>query len=130
MPLELFFHTDYRPLVRDGNHVVLDEQTQIPPHLMPPPFLVDVDGNPHPPVFQRLVPGREHCKAEQLIPNIVIGNEGKNLAKKTVSDVYNMIMLKMDCVLQEIKKLLKVCLNIWSEWHLPCYKEKMKKTKM
>lgn len=24
---------------------------------MPPPFLVDVDGNPHPLYFQRLVPG-------------------------------------------------------------------------
>ena len=32
-------------------------QTQTDPHLMPPPFLVDVDGNPHPLHFQRLVPG-------------------------------------------------------------------------
>ena len=28
------------------------------PHLMPPPFLVDVDGNPHPPFYQLLIPGR------------------------------------------------------------------------
>ena len=28
------------------------------PHLMPPPFLVDVDGNPHPPTSQLLIPGR------------------------------------------------------------------------
>lgn len=62
--------------MRDANHIVLDEQTQIAPHLMPPPFLVDVDGNPYPPIFQRLVPGRENCESEQLIPNIVVGNEG------------------------------------------------------
>ncbi|CAH0552741.1 unnamed protein product [Brassicogethes aeneus] len=76
LPKELFFHTDYRPLVRDANHYVLDEQTQVPPHLMPPPFLVDIDGNPYPPMLQRLVPGRENCRTEQLVPNIVIGNEG------------------------------------------------------
>ncbi|KAK5650661.1 hypothetical protein RI129_001690 [Pyrocoelia pectoralis] len=76
LPVELFFHTDYRPLVRDNNHIVLDEQTQIAPHLMPPPFLVDVDGNPYPPMIQQLVPGREFCKIEQLVPNIVIGSEG------------------------------------------------------
>lgn len=76
LPQELFFHTDYRPLVRDSNHYVLDEQTQIPPHLMPPPFLVDIDGNPYPPMLQRLVPGRESCNVNQLVPNIVIGNEG------------------------------------------------------
>nr|XP_023019451.1 bromodomain and WD repeat-containing protein 3-like [Leptinotarsa decemlineata] len=76
LPKELFFHTDYRPLVRDSNHYVLDEQTQVPPHLMPPPFLVDIDGNPYPPMLQRLVPGRELCNVEQLVPNIVIGNEG------------------------------------------------------
>ncbi|XP_060526262.1 bromodomain and WD repeat-containing protein 3 [Cylas formicarius] len=76
LPKELFFHTDYRPLVRDQNYWVLDEQTQVPPHLMPPPFLVDIDGNPYPPMLQRLVPGRENCKVDQLVPNIVIGTEG------------------------------------------------------
>lgn len=49
LPDQVFFHTDYRPLIRDANGFVLDEQTQQAPHLMPPPFLVDVDGNPHPP---------------------------------------------------------------------------------
>lgn len=49
LPDQVFFHTDYRPLIRDNNGFVLDEQTQQAPHLMPPPFLVDVDGNPHPP---------------------------------------------------------------------------------
>lgn len=76
MPKELFFHTDYRPLIRDVNHYVLDEQTQLVPHLMPPPFLVDVDGNPYPPQMQRLVPGRENCPTDQLIPNIGVGAEG------------------------------------------------------
>eukprot|EP00794_Sanderia_malayensis_P000318 gene318-948_t len=58
VPYEQFFHTDYRPLIRDANNYVLDEQTQTAPHLMPPPFLVDVDGNPHPPMYQLLIPGR------------------------------------------------------------------------
>ena len=42
-PDEQFFHTDYRPLIRDRNHFVVDEQAQIPPHLLPPPYLVSVD---------------------------------------------------------------------------------------
>uniref|UniRef100_A0A4W6D1F9 Bromodomain and WD repeat domain containing 1 n=1 Tax=Lates calcarifer TaxID=8187 RepID=A0A4W6D1F9_LATCA len=67
---QVFFHTDYRPLIRDANGFVLDEQTQQAPHLMPPPFLVDVDGNPHPPRYQRLVPGRENIAAEHLVPQL------------------------------------------------------------
>lgn len=74
IPRDVFFHTDYRPLVRDINHYVIDEQTQCPPHLMPPPFLVDIDGNPHPPQYQRLVPGRENCNEQQLVPQIAIQN--------------------------------------------------------
>ncbi|XP_041851366.1 bromodomain and WD repeat-containing protein 3 [Melanotaenia boesemani] len=70
LPDQVFFHTDYRPLIRDGNGFVLDEQTQQAPHLMPPPFLVDVDGNPHPPRYQRLVPGRENIAAEHLVPQL------------------------------------------------------------
>ncbi|KAM4663406.1 bromodomain and WD repeat-containing protein 3 [Discoglossus pictus] len=70
IPEQMFFHTDFRPLIRDANNYVLDEQTQQAPHLMPPPFLVDVDGNPHPTRLQRLVPGRENCKDEQLIPQL------------------------------------------------------------
>jgi len=77
LPSELFFHTDYRPLIRDSNHHVLDEQTQTAPHLMPPPFLVDIDGNPYPPYLQRLVPGRENCQGEQLVPNIAVGAGGQ-----------------------------------------------------
>ncbi|XP_025097468.1 PH-interacting protein-like isoform X2 [Pomacea canaliculata] len=76
VPQEVFFHTDYRPLIRDTNNFVLDEQTQQPPHLMPPPFLVNIDGNPYPPLLQRLVPGRENLKDEQLIPEIAINEAG------------------------------------------------------
>ena len=75
-PTEQFFHTDYRPLMRDSNNYVLDEQTQKAPHLMPPPFLVDMDGNPHPPEVQRLVPGREHLKRDQLIPQMGVTPSG------------------------------------------------------
>ncbi|CAL1586002.1 unnamed protein product [Knipowitschia caucasica] len=75
---QMFFHTDYRPLIRDANNYVLDEQTQQAPHLMPPPFLVDVDGNPHPPRYQRLVPGREGCRQEQLIPQMGVTSSGLN----------------------------------------------------
>lgn len=74
---QMFFHTDFRPLIRDSNNFVLDEQTQQAPHLMPPPFLVDVDGNPHPPRCQRLVPGRENCKEEQLVPQLGYMANGK-----------------------------------------------------
>ncbi|KAF7664608.1 hypothetical protein LDENG_00171740 [Lucifuga dentata] len=75
---QMFYHTDYRPLIRDTNNYVLDEQTQQAPHLMPPPFLVDVDGNPHPPRYQRLVPGREGCREEQLIPQMGVTSSGLN----------------------------------------------------
>ncbi|QQP48736.1 Uncharacterized protein FKW44_009145, partial [Caligus rogercresseyi] len=69
LPKELFFHTDYRPLLRDSFHNVLDEQMQVPPHLLPSPFLVDSEGFPYPPHVQRLVRGREHLSnSEALIP--------------------------------------------------------------
>lgn len=56
---------------------MLDEQTQTAPHLLPPPFLVDIDGNPYPPHVQRLVPGREHCNDSQLIPYVAVSAEGE-----------------------------------------------------
>ncbi len=74
IPEQMFFHTDYRPLARDAAHYVIDEQTQIAPHLMPPAFLVDIDGNPYEPEVQRLVPGRENCAHHQLVP-LVSNNE-------------------------------------------------------
>ena len=38
--------------MQDRNHFVVDEQSQLPPHLLPPPYLVDVDGHPHPSKYQ------------------------------------------------------------------------------
>lgn len=43
---------------------------------MPPPFLVDSEGNPYPPTLQRLVPGREHLKDDQLVPTVVVNANG------------------------------------------------------
>lgn len=85
----MFFHTDYRPLIRDSNNYVLDEQTQQAPHLMPPPFLVDVDGNPHPPHYQRLVPGRESCKEDQLIPQLGYMANSKTLSSLVTRTIQN-----------------------------------------
>ncbi|KAF3841185.1 hypothetical protein F7725_007047 [Dissostichus mawsoni] len=87
IPDQMFFHTDYRPLIRDANNYVLDEQTQQAPHLMPSPFLVDIDGNPHPPHYQRLVPGREQCQEDQLVPQLgYMANKG-NEAEGEASSV-------------------------------------------
>lgn len=78
--------------MRDANHYVLDEQTQMAPHLMPPPFLVDIDGNPYPPIQQRLVPGRENCPVDQLVPNITVSAGGKIL---TVKFLLKKILIKL-----------------------------------
>ena len=68
-PTELFFHSDYRPLLRDSFHHVVDEQTQLPPHLLPPPFLVDSEGDPYPTHIQRFVRGREKLsERDGLVP--------------------------------------------------------------
>lgn len=67
--MEQFFHTDYRPLMRDRNQYVVDEQTQLPPHLLPPPYLVDIDGHAHPACYQeallRLVRPAEQVRQER-----------------------------------------------------------------
>jgi hypothetical protein len=76
VPNEQFFHTDYRPLMRDANDFVVDEQTQQPPHLMQPPFLVNADGNPYDLEFQRLVPGRENLTDAQLNPHVITNERG------------------------------------------------------
>lgn len=65
-PYEQFFHTDYREIVRDSQNYVLDSQLQTAPHLMPPPYLVDIDGNPYPSQFQMLIPGRNQRNLPQL----------------------------------------------------------------
>ena len=62
----MFFHTDYRPLVYDDDQV-LDEETLLAPHLMPPPFLVDDEGRSYPPALQRWVPGRQNMKDDELM---------------------------------------------------------------
>ena len=76
VPNEQFFHTDYRPLMRDTNDFVVDEQTQQPPHLMQPPFLVNADGNPYDVEYQRLVPGRENLTDAQLNPHVITNERG------------------------------------------------------
>ena len=80
----MLFHTDYRPLIRDANHQVLDEETNLAPHLMPPPFLVDDEGNPYPPALQKLVPGREKMKKNQLVPTVIVNGNGE---KEIVTNV-------------------------------------------
>lgn len=69
----------------------MDEQTQTVPHLMPPPFLVDVDGNPYSAAVQRFVPGRENCTGEQLVPNITVGPEGMEIVEGPMSNLDRMI---------------------------------------
>lgn len=54
IPDQLFFNTDYRPLIRDMRNFVFDEDTQLAPHLMANE-LVDMNGNPYPRSLQRLV---------------------------------------------------------------------------
>ncbi|XP_030054921.1 PH-interacting protein [Microcaecilia unicolor] len=98
---QMFFHSDYRPLIRDANNFVLDEQTQQAPHLMPPPFLVDVDGNPHPPRYQRLVPGRENCRDEQLIPQMGVTSSGLN---QVLSQQANSEVSPLDSLIQRLQR--------------------------
>lgn len=64
VPEQMFFHTDYRALIRDMRHFVMDEQTHIAPHLMPRPTLVDMNGDPYQEDAQRFVP---HYKDGQPI---------------------------------------------------------------
>uniref|UniRef100_A0A8C3U320 PH-interacting protein n=1 Tax=Catharus ustulatus TaxID=91951 RepID=A0A8C3U320_CATUS len=98
---QMFFHSDYRPLIRDANNFVLDEQTQQAPHLMPPPFLVDVDGNPHPARYQRLVPGRENCREEQLIPQMGVTSSGLN---QVLSQQVNQEISPLDSMIQRLQQ--------------------------
>ena len=58
--IEQFFHNDLRPIIRDGNDNILDEQQQIPPHLLPPPYLIDDHGHAYSYDIQKYVPGREN----------------------------------------------------------------------
>lgn len=67
IPDEMFFSTDYKPLIRDVHHFVMDENTHVAPHLMPRPLLVDMAGLPYPNSFQRLVPDHQ-CGQQNVIP--------------------------------------------------------------
>lgn len=44
-------------MIADANGYVLDSQSQLAAHLMPPPQFVNGDGHPYPAGVQRLVPG-------------------------------------------------------------------------
>ena len=72
--------------MRDLNDYVVDEQTQMPPHLMPPAFLVNADGHPFPIEYQRLVPGREHLSDLQLNPHVVVNERGQ---QEIIGDMNN-----------------------------------------
>ena len=76
VPYEVYFHTDYRALIYDAHGFVLDAETNIAPHLLPPPFLVNEYGSPYPPALQRLVPGREHMADDKLMPPVRVVDEG------------------------------------------------------
>lgn len=64
-------------MLRAADHSVLDEQTNMEPHLMPPPFLVDSDGSPYPPEIQKLVPGKENEGLLQLVADVIINELGQ-----------------------------------------------------
>lgn len=68
LPEQMFFHTDYRALIRDMRNFVMDEQTHIAPHLMPRPLLVDMNGYPYPDNYQRLVPDYRNGERTVIAP--------------------------------------------------------------
>ena len=47
LPYELFFETDYHPLVTDGDGYVIDEHTGLAPHLTNPGLYTNRDNEPH-----------------------------------------------------------------------------------
>ncbi|VDN05546.1 unnamed protein product [Thelazia callipaeda] len=68
-PKEQFFHTDYMPLILDENNYFVDEETEIAPHLMGPPRLVDADGIDYDDDIQTMVPGRDLIiRDDSIIP--------------------------------------------------------------
>jgi len=86
-PEEMFFHSDYRPLLRDAAHHVVDEQSQCAPHLLPPPILVDIEGNPYPADIQRLVPGRENLSDQEcLVPNMPVTDHQPAVVNQRTTD--------------------------------------------
>lgn len=67
IPEQMFFSTDYAPLIVDIQHFVMDEATHMPPHLMPKPLLVDMNGNPYPRSMQSLVTDYQ-CGQRAVVP--------------------------------------------------------------
>lgn len=65
LPEQMFFHTDYRGLIRDLRHFVMDDQTHLAPHLMPRPNLVDMNGDTYPAAMQRFVP--DYKNGERIV---------------------------------------------------------------
>ncbi|KAF0992557.1 hypothetical protein HZS_1340, partial [Henneguya salminicola] len=57
VPDQQFFHTDYRPIYSEEN-ITYDEQTGMLPHMMIPPYLVNMDGDPHVSKYQLIHLGR------------------------------------------------------------------------
>lgn len=67
VPDQMFFSTDYGQLITDIQHFVMDEATHMPPHLMPKPQLVDMNGCPYPRALQSLVTDYQ-CGQRPVIP--------------------------------------------------------------
>lgn len=97
IPKELFFNTDYLPLIHDKNGYAIDQQTQQLPHLMQPPFIVDADGNPYDAELQQ-----QNRLLKDLIrpldPILLKTNENLRLAK---------LQIEEDCFVVEYWKQLE-----------------------
>lgn len=72
VPDQMFFSTDYAHMIHDVQHFVMDEATHMAPHLLPAPYLVDMNGTVYPDEFQPLVPDYQHGQrpvVPELRPN-------------------------------------------------------------
>ncbi|GMT01045.1 hypothetical protein PENTCL1PPCAC_23218 [Pristionchus entomophagus] len=58
-PRQQFFDTDYSPITLDDRGWAMDVTTELAPHLMPPPRLIDTLLVEYGPEIQALVPGRD-----------------------------------------------------------------------
>lgn len=99
---EQFFHNDLRPVIRDSNDYVLDEQQQLPPHLLPPPFLIDDHGQAYPSAIQRFVPGRENYSDNDNTATVInheyldgTSVEKEKVKKKTNLNVFFFVSIQI-----------------------------------
>ncbi|KAL5266105.1 hypothetical protein ACHWQZ_G006681 [Mnemiopsis leidyi] len=67
VPREQFFNTDYHSLIRDRFSNVLDEQTEMPPHSVGPPYMVDQQGLALSAPVQGLIPGRHFLTPADIV---------------------------------------------------------------